>query len=776
MVRAQHPRLMRYAFAALTVGLLAWFELATWPLFRGAPLLPLAAAVVIAATLAGPGPGLFATLVGLAATRAIPAGGFPSGGVEAFAALAAFAGVGIAVSVLSLSRHLSRARIRTILEGVSDGCAFLGPAWTWRYVNRAAALSVGRASEELVGSGVSEVFPHLADLPALRALRRAMDEGIPGRIETWYAPQSRWYETNLYPTPEGVMILARDVTERRRAEESLRESERRLRALFDQAIAGIAQTDPEGRFLHVNERYCEIAGRSAAELAAGSLADITHPDDRRRHEALFRGLMGAGGDFVTEGRYVRPNGAVVWVRQQVSAVRDASGAPRWGFAIVEEITERKRAESDKDEALERERAARAEAESANRSKDEFLAVLSHELRTPLTAITGWLRLMRLGAVDPEGSARAFEAVERNADVLVRLVEDLLDASRIVSGKLKLEVRPVSLSGTIRAALDVIGPAVEAKRIRVAPRLGSDADLVLGDPERLQQVFWNLLSNAVKYTPAGGSIEVSSGRRNGTLVVTVSDSGPGIAPEMLPRIFERFHQADSTQNRRHSGLGLGLAIVRHVVEMHGGSVSAGSAGPGKGARFTVQLPSLAGVNGAPRGVFGMPSTAPELAPPPPAGGSGPERPPATAARGRPSSRHLQDEVPSLEGVRVLLVEDEEDTRAVITRILRWSGAEVSSCASVAEARAFLAEHRPDVLVSDIGLPDESGYALIESVRASEKGGASRLPAIALTAYAQESHRLRAAASGYDAHVAKPVEPATLIRTVAAVRDGPVSIHR
>lgn len=759
MVHTQHPLLMRYAFAALSVGLIAWFEIATWPLFRGAPALPLAAAVVIAATLAGAGPGLFATVVGLAATRAIPGDALPASGVEAFAALAAFAGIGVAVSVLSLSRHLGSSRIRRILEGVSDGCAFLGVNWRWRFVNRAAAEAAGRSPEELVGKPVSEVFPHLADIPVLRALRRAMDEGIPGRLETWHAPRQCWFETNLYPTAEGVMIIARDVTDRRRAEDALRESERRLRAIFDQAIAGIAQTDPDGRFLHVNERYCEIAGRSAAELSNCSLADITHPDDLPRHQELFRGLMGTGDHFVTEARYVRPNGTVVWVRQQVSAVRDGDGAPRVGFAIVEEVTERKRAEAEKDEALSRERSARAEAEGANRSKDEFLAVLSHELRTPLTAITGWLRLLRLGAVDAEGSVRALEAVERNANVLARLVEDLLDASRIVSGKLKLEVRPVSLSATVRAALDVIGPAVEAKRIRVATRLGPDSDLVLGDPERLQQVLWNLLSNAVKHTPADGTIDVSSAKSNGSLVVTVSDSGPGISPELLPRVFERFHQADSTQNRRHSGLGLGLAVVRHVVEMHGGSVVAGSAGEGRGARFTVRLPSFAGIGEMPRA---FDAGARQLAP-------------IRARTPAPAASRDEKEIPALDGMRILLVEDEDDTRAVITRILRWRGAHVVACRSAAEARASMAKRRPDVLVSDIGMPGESGYSLIESVRAAERGR-TRLPAIALSAYAQEAHRLHATASGYDAHVAKPVEPGTLVRAVAALRTGAVSTPR
>ncbi|MGE5179893.1 MAG: PAS domain S-box protein [Bacteroidota bacterium] len=765
IVRRQHPRAIRYGFAVLLVSLLTWFTKATWPLFHVAPLLPIAAGVVVAATLAGPGPGFLATALGLVASVLIPHA--PARPSENMAVLIVFAGLGVAVSALSLSRHLSRGRIRRILEGVSDGCAVLGADWKYRFVNRAAADLAGRPPEALVGSEISDVFPHIADLPALREVRRAMDEGIPARLESWYAPHERWYETNLYPTGEGLVIIARDATDRRGAEEALRESERRLRAIFDQSIAGIAQTDPEGRFLLVNERFCEIAGRSAGELASLRMCDIVHPEDFSRNASLFAGLMGAGADFVTEQRYVRPSGAVVWVRKQVSAVRDPNGTPRYGFAIVEEITDRKRAESEKDDALARERAAREEAESANQSKDEFLAVVSHELRTPLTAMLGWLRLMRLGVVEASASSRGLETVERNADILARLVSDLLDVSRIASGKLELEARPVSIAGIVGAALDVVRPAVEAKRIRVVFRPVPDRATVLGDAARLQQVVWNLLSNAAKFTAPGGRIDVDVERRGEQWAVSVADDGAGIAPELLPYVFERFRQADGTQNRKHSGLGLGLAIVRHVVEMHGGTVQAESAGERRGSRFTVLLPAH-GFDPNRAGTAardGHPAPEPERAPsstrgePLPAREAPPVRTPASP-----------DTFPSLRGTRVLLVEDQEDTRALVGRVLAWRGAEVRSCANVAEARAALAERRYDVLVSDIAMPEESGYALIESVRAAERSRGGRIPAIALTAYAQEAHRRRALAAGYDAHVAKPVEPGELVRAVASVCGG------
>lgn len=747
--RRYHPT-AAYAFALLSVGILFWFELATWPLFRLTPFLPLAAGVVIAASLAGPGPGLFATVFGTLATRLIPHSVPPVSSPESFAPLVAFIGIGVAVSVLSLARHSSRSRIRRILGGVSDGCAFFGPDWKCVYVNGPAASQAGRTPEELVGSGIAGVFPHAAEPPVIGGVRLAMDEGIPGRYETYDRDRDRWFETNLYPTAEGVTVMVRDVTARHLAEESLRDSERRLRAIFDQAIAGIAQTDPEGRFLMVNERYCEIVGRSAAELATMRMRDITHPEDLPRNSALFEGLLGDGGNFVVEERYVRPDGSPVWVRKQVSAVRDADGTPRSGFAIVEEVTERKRAEAEKDEALRRERAARGEAETANRSKDEFLAVVSHELRTPLTAILGWLRLMKLGAVDTSTTSRALDTVERNANALVRLVEDLLDVSRIVSGKLDLETSPMKLSAVAQAATEAVRPAAEAKQIALSTRLDPDPALVLGDPARLQQAVWNLLANAVKFTPQGGRIDVSLEGQNGNVQLSVADSGIGIRSEFLPRVFERFRQADSTQSRKHSGLGLGLSIVRHVVEMHGGSVRAESPGEGRGATFTLTLP-----------VHRAPTTA--LAPLAPVAMQ--SRP--GAARSESPTADSDTPLPSLKGACVLLVEDEADSRTLFQRVLTWRGAQVVACSSAIEARAFLRRGKPDVLVSDIGMPGESGYSLIESIRASESGRGRRLPAVALTAYAQEAHRAKALAAGYDAHVPKPVEPSLLVRTVAAL---------
>ena len=738
--------LVRYGFTVAALALITWFELATWPLFRATPYLPLAAGVVLAALVSGPVPGIVATALALFATTLLPSTLPPWSG-QALAPLIALIAIGVGVSLLSVERHESRSRMRRVLEAVTDGCALRGRNWRYLFVNRQAALAAGRDPDELVGAEIASVFPHVAELPALRAIRRAMDEGIPGRIETYYAPLQTWFETNLYPTGEGVMIIARDVNERRRAEESLRESERRLRAIFDQAIAGIAQTDSEGRFLLVNERFCEIVGRSADELTGLRMQDITHPDDLPQNVALFESAMAGGENFVIEKRYVRPGGTHVWVRKQFSSVRDANGIPQYGFAIVEEISERKRAEAEKDEAFRRERSARSEAEAANRSKDEFLAVVSHELRTPLTAMLGWLRLMKMGAVDASAASRGFETVERNANILVRLVEDLLDVSRIISGKLELEIRPMKLSPVVRAAIDVIRPAADAKQIDLRARLEPDPGLVSGDPGRIQQVVWNLLANATKFTPHGGRIDVSVERRDGNAVITVADTGIGIAPDLLPRVFERFRQADSSQSRKHSGLGLGLAIVRHVVEMHGGTVEAESQGEGMGTTFRVLLPI--------RSVVAQPKPAE-----PPSSNPPTRHPPPSAPRPTTS-----EPLPVLDATRVLVVEDEDDTRAVIARILAWRGAEVRAFSCAADARAWFQAWKPDVLVSDIGMPQESGFSLIASLRALERERGGHVPAIALTAFAQETYRLQALAAGYDLHIPKPVEPSELVCAVA-----------
>jgi signal transduction histidine kinase/CheY-like chemotaxis protein len=386
-----------------------------------------------------------------------------------------------------------------------------------------------------------------------------------------------------------------------------------------------------------------------------------------------------------------------------------------------------------------------EAQEVNRLKDEFLATLSHELRTPLTAVLGWTRLLATGQLDPATSRRAMDTIERNAQAQVQLIDDILDVSRIIRGKLRLNVRPVELAPVIEAAADAVRPAAEAKGIRLHVVLDPRTGPVSGDPDRLQQVVWNLLSNAIKFTPKEGRVQVVLSRADSHLEVAVSDTGQGIESEFLPYVFDRFRQADPTSTRTHGGLGLGLAIVRHLVELHGGTVQAESAGDGRGSTFRVTLPLLAMQQ------------------------AGPSQQPAesaAAAAGGGGGFHL-DCPPELDGLRVLVVEDDADSRELLLAVLRQCRAEVRAVPGVAEALDAFDTWHPDVLVSDIEMPGEDGYALIRQVRARapERGG--QTPAAALTAYARAEDRMRALLAGFQIHVPKPVEPAELAAVVASL---------
>ncbi|MGQ0763320.1 MAG: hybrid sensor histidine kinase/response regulator [Acidobacteriota bacterium] len=392
-----------------------------------------------------------------------------------------------------------------------------------------------------------------------------------------------------------------------------------------------------------------------------------------------------------------------------------------------------------------------ETEAANRSKDEFLAMLSHELRTPLNAILGWTTLLRNRKLDKEATEHAIDTIDRNARSQARLIEDLLDLSRIVSGKLRLEAKPIELSSVINAAIDTARPAAEAKEIRLQAVLDSGCGLILGDPERLQQVVWNLLANAVKFTPKQGRVQLQLQRVNSHVELTISDTGPGIDEDLLPFIFDRFRQGDSTSTRKHGGLGLGLAIVRNLVELHGGTVEGGNRAEGEGAVFTVRLPIL--VTSRPSG----PLVAEQ-------GGA------FVARQGSElSSRGTGDFVSTamLKGLKVLVVDDEPDAREVLGVLLQDQEAEIMTCASSAEALKALAEFKPDLLLSDIGMEEEDGYTLIEKVRALGPEHGGRTPAVALTAYARVEDRLRALAAGYNMHVTKPIDPDELIMVLASL---------
>ncbi len=530
-----------------------------------------------------------------------------------------------------------------------------------------------------------------------------------------------------------------------------------LHWMHDLAAQGIVTTDSELNVVEWNHWMEEHTGKRSTEVIDRNLLDL-FPEliERRldRHykwalEGQVRVLSQALHGYLIAMPAVSGEHGYSQMQQavRVSPLRH-EGRVIGTLTIVEDVTERVVREAelqaqleDRSRLLSNEKLARNEAERANRLKDEFLATISHELRNPLNAIMGWAHMMRLGKLTPANVERAVETIYRNAKSQSQLVADLLDVSRIISGKLRLDVRTVDLIHIVNAAIDSIRPAADAKSIRLQTMLDPAAGPISGDADRLQQVVWNLLTNAVKFTPKGGRIQVKVHRVDSHVEILVSDSGVGISKEFLPYVFDRFRQADASTTRIHGGLGLGLSIVRQLVDLHGGTVTVQSEGEGKGATFTITLPFV-----------GVISNNQE----------------SDGAQPAPNDEVVSFEgLPSLEGLKVLVVDDEADTRELISEVLRECGSEVVMSRSAAEALVALKEHRPDVLVSDLGMPDEDGYSLIMKIRAlpSDQGG--QIPAAALTAYARAEDRMRVLRSGFQFHLPKPIDSAELVTVVASL---------
>ncbi|MGH7342348.1 MAG: PAS domain S-box protein, partial [Candidatus Rokuibacteriota bacterium] len=528
--------------------------------------------------------------------------------------------------------------------------------------------------------------------------------------------------------------------------EALHRQRRQLNALLDHALDAVIVADREGRIRTWNPRAEQLFGWSRDEVMGRTLADtIVPPSLREAHRRGIERYLATGEGPVLnrliELPALRRDGTEIPVEISITPVQ--LGNTIIFSAFLRDISERKRVESERASLLAREQGARSEAEAANRAKDEFLTVLSHELRTPLNAVYGWVRMLRAHQLDEAASARALEAIDRNANAQVQLIDDLLDVSRVITGKMRLDVRPVDLRAVIEGALDAVRPAAEAKAIRLQHVLDPRAGPITGDAARLQQVVWNLLINAVKFTPKSGRVQVHLQRVNSHVEIVVSDTGQGMAPEVLPFVFDRFRQADSSSTRTHSGLGLGLALVKHLVELHGGSVVAHSPGEGRGATFVVKLAlTIAETVDAP---------APRVHP--------------TAA-----VETLPDVV-RLDGLQVVVVDDDPDACELAAAILTRAGAVVRTCLSAREALDLLRQWHPDVLIADIEMPGEDGYSLIRKVRAlaAEQGG--RTPAVALTAYGRTQDRMLSLTAGYNMHVPKPVDPGELTAIVASVATRP-----
>ncbi len=721
---------------------------------RDAPFLLFFGAVVISAWFGGLGPGLFATVSSAAAAftlHLVPFDAALDASVAGVLPLAIFVFEGLLVSVssqvlqvhtrrverdkLAIARkeallRLSEERYRMLVDGVRDYALFTidadGNVAGW---NSGAERILGYGSHEIIGQHLSCFYPQReidAGRPTeelLGALRlgRLETEGVRIRRDGMRFPALVTMARLLDEARNvvGFSCVVRDLTERTQAEA-------RYRMLVDGAKEyALFMLDASGRVSGWNAGAERLTGYRSDEVLGREIGFLRLPEDPRQGGELD--LARRDGRYEDEGWRLRRDGGRFWANLVVSRLRDEDGHVPGFSVLLRDLTDRKRLEDELQERA-------AELADANRIKDEFLATLSHELRTPLNAILGWIHLIRTRNLDGKQVARGLETVERSARQQSQLIDDLLDVSRIITGKLRMNARAMPVAPVVESAIEAVRPAAAARKISIETRLSATDAEVFGDPDRVQQIVWNLLSNAIKFTPEGGHVEVTLDQHGGCARVLVEDDGEGISPSFLPLVFQRFRQANSSNTRRHGGLGRGLGIVRHLVELHGGAVQAESAGPGLGAKFTVELPLL--------GANHRPCT-----------------PESTV-----SVDSVYEEAP-LTGLRVLVVDDEPDARELLAMVLEQGGAEVEAVGSADAAFEAYQSQRPDVLVSDIAMPGADGYSLIERVRSHEECAGGSVPAVALTAYARVEDRRRALQAGFQVHMAKPIEPRELTEKVA-----------
>jgi signal transduction histidine kinase/ActR/RegA family two-component response regulator len=478
--------------------------------------------------------------------------------------------------------------------------------------------------------------------------------------------------------------------------------------------------------------------------APGKPIALFHPQKWRikLRDEIFPSVMRGEGNWLGEAQLlnVRTDQPIDVLMNIFSVRHPATNEILCYATVMRDITERKRTEREREHLLAQEQVLRRQAEAAGRIKDEFLATVSHELRTPLNSILGWASMLRAGQLQKPIVPRALEAIERNARLQAQLIEDLLDVSRIISGKLRLNMKSVDVGPIVQAAVDSVRPAANAKQIQLQITVDPNTGGVTADEARLQQIIWNLLSNSVKFTPGGGTVRLRVGRTKSGVQISVSDTGQGIKQEFLPFVFDRFQQADASITRKHGGLGLGLAIARHLVEMHGGIITASSEGEGRGATFTVSLPC-----------------APE-----------PTHSIDHAVLDSAAARHTnQNGTPDLSGIRVLAIDDAEDTRQLLRQLVSQCGADIITASSASEGLQVMTADRPDIIICDIGMPEEDGYSFIRKARTLSPPNSATVPAIALTGYVRVEDRVRALDAGYQMFVPKPVQPAELLRIVATL---------
>lgn len=611
------------------------------------------------------------------------------------------------------------------------------------YVNPAIEAITGIASYKFIGKAIFEmgfspdeisIWHHYLQevLITKREISHEFSFSSVSGIRYYYATVIPEFDTDGEIV--SILTVCRDMTERKQIEFALQESELNFRTLADTMPQMFWTTQADGYHDYFNQRWYEYTGMTLEETQGWGWSHLLHPDDYEKTLQTWNESLRTGKDYNVEYRFLRQrDGEYRWFLGRAFALKNEKGEiVRW-FGSCTDIHDQKCALEERDAALTRERKARSQLEAANRVKDEFLAVLSHELRSPLNPILGWTKILQTRKLDEAGTKRALQTIERNAQLQTRLIDDLLDVSRILRGKLSLNVANINLISTIEAAIETIQLAADTKLITIHKSFTLIQGEIKGDSSRVQQIIWNLLSNAVKFTPSGGKIEIKLEQVGNHAQITVSDTGKGINPDFLPFVFDYFRQADSTTTRTFGGLGLGLAIVHHLTELHGGTVQAHSLGEGQGATFTVMLPIYI-----------------------------PQQPLLEDLEYSPLSINTQDTI--LSGIKILLVEDEPDSREIQTVMLEEFGAEVISVSSAQQALEILQQSKLHILISDIGMPLMDGYELLRQIRLlpPEKNGL--IPAIALTAYASDTDQEQAMAAGYQIHLAKPFEPLKLAITI------------
>jgi PAS domain S-box-containing protein len=640
----------------------------------------------------------------------------------------------------------SEIKYRTLFESMDEGfciCEMLfdqqGIPYDYQFLDINPIFASITGLTDALNKTALELVPNL-EAVWFETYGRVVKTREPVRFESHSTAMNRWFDVNAFPVGDPhrnqFAILFTNISDRKRTEIALQDSEKQFRHMADNAPFMVWVTDLAAHCTYLSQSWYDLTGQTLETgLGMGWLKQI-HPEDREQAEQAFLAAHKRQEAFQIEYRLRRQDGEYIWAIDAASPWWSGDSCFKGYVGSVIDISDRKRAEQAQAQLLVLEQAAREAAERANRIKDEFLTVLSHELRSPLTPILGWSKVLQSDDLDEATTVQALSTIERNAKLQAKLIEDLLDISRILQGKLRLNPSLVNLVNIIQDAIETVHLSAEAKSISVTVTQTAGIIEVLGDAMRLQQVVWNLLSNAIKFTPSGGQVSVQVEQGQNAVQMIVNDTGPGISSDFLPHVFEYFRQADSKKTRKFGGLGLGLAIVRYLIELHGGSVEAASDGEGLGATFTVTLPI--------------------------------------------SSHHLRDysdssgegRLTDLEGIHILVIDDELDSRFFLSFVLEEAGARVTTAATAGRGFSMLTQSPPDVLLCDIGMPDMNGYKLIQQIRKMPAHQGGQVKAIALTTVIVEPEQQRAITAGFQTYLSKPIPPDTLIAAIVSVIHSPL----